>query len=151
MQLMNSRLFRKITKSAVLVGLGGIVLLFVGASTFGGNSRLPAIYYFSLFLLTFVVIGTLLPRWLQIRSALRESETNGSIPSRRRYLIWLALLFCSLPPLWLYFLRREFGATAQVNATFAYVPAVLFLAIGICLLLVSYADWLRAVRFLLKK
>lgn len=151
MQIVNMSSLRKISRPVALTGLCGIVALFLYASVFGGNRLLPPLYYIFVALLVVGAIGTLLPRWLQLSAAIRENEKKGVITPRRKYLLWLGLLFCALPVPWLFFVSREFGGPPQVNPMVAYIPAIGLLVLGIFLLFYSYFAWLRAVRSLQKK
>ena len=137
---------RQFARYAALFGLCGIVALFVYATAFGGNSHLPMLYYAFLVLVIAGMIGALLPRWLQLGAAIREGERNGVIAPRRKYLVWIGLLFCALPALWLYWLFRIFGAPSPVNPILVYGPAFALLFVGGGLLFYSYLSWLRAIR-----
>lgn len=142
---MSASFLEKLARRAALVGICGVVALFLYASFFGGNRYLPILYYVFIAFLVEGVAATLVPRWLRFNANMRQTRKQDVGTGRMKFLFWLGLLLCALPVPWFYFLSREFGGPSGVSSIVAFAPAIAFLAIGVCLLFHSYFTWARAI------
>lgn len=137
---------KRLAKIAIWVGLLGIAAVYAYAVSFGGNHLLPILYAVLLTTAVLGVVGTLIPRWLQVSAVLREDQKADGRMFRRGHLFILGLFLCALPGLLLYIISKVFVEPSEAGMLIASVVAVLLLVSGVYLLFYSYLDWLGTVR-----